>query len=95
VSATTGQGLAELRAAVFDFLEVIRVYAKMPGKKADMDVPFVLPRGSTVIDFATKVHRDIAERLKFARLWGQGAFEGQSVKRDHALHDGDVLELHE
>lgn len=95
VSALTGQGLPELRALLFDFLEVIRVYSKMPGKKPDMDVPFVLPRGSTVMDLARKVHRDIAERLKFARLWGEGAFEGQSVKRDHALHDGDVVELHE
>ncbi len=95
VSTLTGAGLPELRALVFDFLEVIRVYAKIPGKKADLDAPFVLPRGSTVLAFANKVHRDIAERLKFARLWGKDAFDGQSVKRDHVLSDGDVLELHE
>jgi len=39
--------------------------------------------------------RDIAERLKSARLWGEGVFEGQTVKRDHVLHDGDVVELHD
>lgn len=95
VSALTGQGLPELRALLFDFMEVIRVYSKMPGKKPDMDAPFVLPRDSTVMDLARKVHRDIAERLKSARLWGDGVFEGQTVKRDHVLHDGDVVELHD
>ncbi len=60
-----------------------------------MDAPFVLPRDSTVMDLARKVHRDIAERLKSARLWGEGVFEGQTVKRDHVLHDGDVVELHD
>ena len=95
VSALTGQGLPELRALLFDFMEVIRVYSKMPGKKPDMDAPFVLPRDSTVMDLARKVHRDIAERLKSARLWGEGVFEGQTVKRDHVLHDGDVVELHD
>ena len=32
--------------------------------------------------------------LKFARIWGTGVFEGQTVKRDHELHDADVVELH-
>ena len=30
----------------------------------------------------------------FARVWGSGAFEGQTVQRDHVLADGDVVEIH-
>lgn len=43
---------------------------------------------------AALVHNDFAENLKSVRVWGTGVFEGQSVKRDHILHDKDVVELH-
>lgn len=94
VSAEHGQGLDELRTAFYQFLEVIRVYTKQPGKPPDMTSPFTCPIGSTVIEMAELVHRDFADNLKSARLWGTGVFDGQSVKRDHVLHDKDVIELH-
>jgi uncharacterized protein len=50
--------------------------------------------GSTVLDLAREIHRDFEQSLKSARIWGSGVFEGQSVKRDHELHDADVVELH-
>jgi hypothetical protein len=40
------------------------------------------------------VHHDFAERLKFARVWGQGKFEGQRINREYILRDRDVIELH-
>ncbi len=94
VSLETGEGLEELRDAIYRFLNVIRVYTKKPGKSADMDSPFTCPEGSTLLDFAELVHRDFAENLKFARIWGTGVYDGQSVKQDHVLHDKDVIELH-
>ena len=94
VSATTGHGLKELMAHLFDVLEVIRVYCKEPGKPADMNVPFVLPRGSTVVDMARAVHREFPERLKHACVWGSAKFDGQQVQRDHVLQDRDIVELH-
>ena len=51
-------------------------------------------RGSTVADFAALVHRDFAEKLKSARIWGSGVFDGQAVGREHILFDKDVVELH-
>ena len=77
-----------------DSLDVIRVYTKVPGKPVDRDHPFTLPRGSVVLDLAREVHRDLEQGLKFARAWGAGAFDGQTVRRDHELGDGDVVELH-
>ena len=94
VSTETGKGLEELRRAVFDLLGIVRVYTKAPGKKADLTAPFVLPRGATVQDVAERVHKDFVARLKFARLWGAGKFEGQMVHRDHKVEDNDILELH-
>ncbi len=93
-SAEHGQGMEDLRTALYRSLNVIRVYAKAPGKPPDMTAPFTLPAGSTVADFAARVHKDLAEHLKSARIWGTGVYDGQSVGRDHVLHDRDVVELH-
>jgi hypothetical protein len=94
VSVQRGTGLEALREALYRALGRIRVYSKPPGHPPEKDRPFVLPRGATIEQFAALVHKDIAARLKFARLWGHAAFEGQHVDRHHALEDGDVVELH-
>lgn len=92
-SATTGRHLEQLKQAIFDQLDIIRVYTKPPSEDPDFSAPFVLPRGSTVEAFAAKVHRDFVTQLKSARVWGTGVYDGQPVGRDHVLHDGDVVEL--
>ncbi len=93
VSAETGRNLDKMRRAVFDMLDIMRVYSKPPGEEPDRSAPFVLEKGSTVETFAAKVHRDFLETLKTARIWGTGVYDGQMVGRDHVLHDGDVVEL--
>lgn len=93
VSAVTGAGLEALPATVFRGLRVVRIYTKEPGEKPDLDQPYALPADSTVADLAAAVHREIAEGLKYARVWGTGVFDGQTVGRDHRLHDGDIVEL--
>jgi len=94
VSARTGARLEILREILFRELKRIRVYGKEPGKRPDLGRPFVLPEGATIHDFAVHVHGEIAERLKFARLWGRTKFDGQQVDRHHVLADKDVVELH-
>jgi ribosome-interacting GTPase 1 len=94
ISAARGTALEELKLAIFQLLEIIRVYTKTPGQKPDMDDPIVLPIGSTLADAATEVHKDFAANLKFARIWGSGKHDGVMAKRDHILQDGDIIELH-
>jgi ribosome-interacting GTPase 1 len=95
VSATTGEGLPEFARAVFELIDVVRVYTKAPGKKAEMDKPYVLRRGATVLDAARHVHKDFAERLRFARLYRRdGGHDGMMVERHHAVEDEDILEFH-
>jgi ribosome-interacting GTPase 1 len=94
LSAEQGTGLEELRDAIYHFLNVIRVYTKQPGKPPDLASPFTCPIGSTLVEMAALVHRDFAEGLKSARIWGTGVYDGQTVKRDHVLHDKDIVELH-
>ena len=94
VSAMTDDGLEELSERFFKQLGIIRIYSKPPGKPADMTDPFTLPAGSTVMDLATAVHRQLAEKLRFARIWGTGVYDGQNTQRNHVLNDKDIIELH-
>jgi len=94
LSATTGRNLELLKQAVFERLEIIRIYSKTPGKEPDRAAPFVMKKGGTLEEFAGRIHHDFVENLKVARVWGHGVFDGQPVGRDHVLHDGDVVELH-
>jgi ribosome-interacting GTPase 1 len=94
ISAEHGQGLEVLRQLLFRFLKVNRVYTKLPGKPPDMTSPFTCPIGSTLVDLAGQVHRDLAQQVKSARIWGTGVMDGQTVGRDHVMHDRDVVELH-
>ncbi len=101
VSAASGEGLELLRQKIFDELDIVRIYTKIPGKKVDLSSPpFVLRHGSTVLDAARAVHREFAHSLKFAKVWSSEhskhsvKYEGQMVERTHQLQDGDILELH-
>jgi small GTP-binding protein len=94
VSAETGDGLEDLKNSIYSMLNIIRVYSKIPGKKADLNDPFTLPVGSTVMDMARAVHKDFSVKLRFARIWGENAYDGQRVNRNHVLEDEDIIELH-
>lgn len=94
VSAKERIGLDELKRMVFEGLRIIRVYSKPPGKEPQLDKPFVLKRGATILDFAEEVHREFPERLRYARVWGSAEFPGQPVSKDFVLQDGDIVELH-
>ncbi len=97
-SAEEDVGLDELGREIFLALKMIRVYTKSPREKLEDFVrtdPVVLPEGSTVAEAADQIHKELAQGLKFAVLWGRsGKFEGQRVGRNHQLTDGDVIELH-
>jgi ribosome-interacting GTPase 1 len=94
VSAKSGHGLARLAPFMFSGLRIVRVYTKPPGHLPDRTRPFIVRQGNTVSDVARLVHHDVARSLKFARLWGSGAFDGQPVGPDHTVADGDIVELH-
>jgi ribosome-interacting GTPase 1 len=34
------------------------------------------------------------DKLKYARVWGKGVYDGQMVQRDYVLQEGDVAEFH-
>ena len=93
-STVSGQGLEEIGEFLFRGLEIVRVYTKTPGHPPEMDRPFTVRRGATVLDVARLVHKDIAGSLKYARAWGSGVYDGQQIGPEHRLSDADVVELH-
>jgi len=93
VSAKTSHNFDTLKQTLFNRLEIVRVYTKTPGKEPDLGTPFVLKKGSKIEDLAAKIHKDILEKFKSARVWGKNVYDGQMVQRDHILQDGDIVEV--
>ena len=91
--SNTGIGLEDLKDRIYEALGIIRVYGKAAGRPVDMERPFILKQGSTVLDFAAEVHKDFPRKLKSALVWGSSKFDGQAVAREYVLEDGDIIEL--
>jgi small GTP-binding protein len=94
VSNVSGEGPEQLGEKTFEALDILRVYSKQPGKPADRESPFTVRQGSTVGDLARTIHKEVAQSLKFARIWGAHVFDAQKVTGDHVLEEGDVVEIH-
>ncbi len=83
-----GRGLLEASG-------LIRVYTKEPGEKEPSPEPFILKRGSTVLDLARRIHSEFYERFSCAKVWAERLpFSPQKVGSSFILEDGDVVELH-
>jgi len=56
----------------------------------------ILSEGATVEDVCKQIHRTLAKKFKYARLWGPSAkFPGQMVRKIHKeIQEGDVIEIH-
>jgi hypothetical protein len=94
ISAQGRMNLVELKREIYQILDIIRVYTKTPGKEPDLTEPVILKKGSTVGEVALSVHKDFVAKLRYAKVWGSGRFDGQMVKRDCLVNEGDVIELH-
>lgn len=95
ISAEQGTGIEPLRKAIYEAMDVVRVYTKMPShKEPDFERPYTIRRGATLAEIASIIHKDFATQLKFARVWGSDVHDGTSVKGDYVLHDKDIVELH-
>ena len=81
----------EIKRRIWDLLGLIIVYTK-DDKSPEGKSPMALPAGSTVSDFAARIHKEFVESFKFARLWRNS--REMQVGLHYTLKDGDVVELH-
>lgn len=94
LSAATGAGIEDLKQALYDTIDMIRVYLKPQGQEADMDVPLIVKRGNNVGDVCELIHRDFRNQFRYAMVWGKSAkFPGQTVGMDHVMEDEDILSI--
>ncbi len=94
IAADRGYHMDLLKEEIFRQLELIRIYLKPQGRKADYEEPLIVRRGSTVEEVALKLHRDFVRNFRQARVWGSSVkFPGQKVGLEHQLHDQDVLRI--
>ena len=92
VSVIDEASLEAFRDAVWRLTGLIRVRLRTAGR-TDPE-PLALDPEATVQDVAAWVHNDLAASFVGARVWGPSArFDGQRVGRDHAVSDGDVIEI--
>jgi small GTP-binding protein len=94
ISAENDIGLEELKDAIFDSLNLIRVYMKPQGREADLVEPLVIRAGSDIGTVCESIHRDFRKNFRYALIWGKSArFPGQIVGMDHVVSDGDVVSV--
>lgn len=86
--------LDALKKCLFDNLRIIRVYTKTIGHEPSYKDPIILSVGGTVEQAAGDLHKDFVAKFKFAKIWGEGKFDGQRVQRDFVLSDKDIIEFH-
>ncbi|OGM32863.1 hypothetical protein A2803_05825 [Candidatus Woesebacteria bacterium RIFCSPHIGHO2_01_FULL_44_21] len=72
ISAETGRGLSELKKAVWDKLNLVKIYL--------IDKPMIVKSGISLRDVAELIGPDFAQTHDRAKIWGPTAkFEGQEV----------------
>jgi ribosome-interacting GTPase 1 len=93
-SVVRRENLDGMSWALYDHLDILRVYTKIPGKKKE-DRPIVLPEGSVVEDAASKVHKELfVERFRAAVILRKDdKIKRRQVGLSYPLRDGDVLQL--
>ncbi len=95
ISADQEFGLDELKEKIYQKLNLISVFCKERGKKADMNEPLIMKHGCTVKDVCDRLHKDFIKKFTFCKVWGKSAkFPGQKHLLSHHLKDGDVIEIH-
>ena len=96
VSAERNLHLEELKEAMREATGLIRVFPRSNRSENGSDEkPVIIPVGSTIDDFARKIHKDFAQKLKHAKVWGNSVkFPGQQVGKGHILSDMDIVTLY-
>lgn len=94
ISASTGEGIDDLKELVFERIGFFRIYLKEVGKDPDLVEPLIVRGPCTIEDVCRKLHRDFVDKFRYAKVWGSSAkFPAQKVSIDHALADEDVVEI--
>jgi len=94
ISAAKGEGIENVRKAVWEALGLKRVFLKKPGKEPDINEPYILRGHISVRTIAERIK--LMKHFKFAKIWGPTSrFPGQKVGLNQVLQDKDIVEIHD
>ncbi len=89
ISAETGEGITELKEAIWDRLGLVRVYLVRPDEEPSYNNPVIAKKGEVLADVAVKIGTEFAEGKKLAKIWGPSAhFPGQEVSLFTPVQEG-------
>jgi uncharacterized protein len=84
----------KMKRIIFEKLRLIRIFLKEVNKKADMESPLIVRKGSTIEDVCSRLHQDFVKKFRNAKVWGRSAkFPGQVLHGSHVLMDRDVVQV--
>lgn len=91
LSSKTGEGLEELRQAMWVKLKLARVFLARPGAEPDYDDPVIMRVGATLADVLVKLGPRVIS-VTHARISGTGSkFPNQQVSLTFPVQDGIVV----
>lgn len=94
ISAETGKGIAELKKAIYKKLDLMHIYTKRRGEKADLEEALVVRQNTTIREVCERLHRDLKKNFRYALVWGKSVkHPGQRVGLAHKLKDGDIVQI--
>ncbi|KAF7683933.1 Developmentally-regulated GTP-binding protein 2 [Astathelohania contejeani] len=95
ISCQKNWNLDELQDAIWEHLEMKRIYTKKKGVFPDLETPVVIRKNDTVKDLCMNIHRDFIDIFKYALVWGRSAKHNpQKVGLNHQLSDEDVVQIY-
>lgn len=95
ISADKDINLDGFKDYIWKNLGFIWVYLKEQKKDPDFDKPLVLRVGDNVEKVCEKIHKDMLQKFKYAKVKGKSAkFEWQRIGLDHVVEDGDIIEIY-
>jgi uncharacterized protein len=94
ISADDEESIKKLREKIYQKLDLINIYTKRRGEKADLEEALVVRNGITVGGVCEKLHRDLKKNFRYGLVWGKSVkHPGQRVGVSHILKDGDILQI--
>ncbi len=82
-----------LLECIVNSLGYMRIFTRDP-TEGIAQKPILMKQGSTALDLAREIHKELALEFGYARIWRHGEYSGERVGRDFVLKDMDVVEVH-
>lgn len=94
ISADDQKSIEKLKKEIYEKLDLINIFTKRRGEKADLEEAMVVRNGITIGGVCERLHRDLKKNFRYALVWGKSVkHPGQRVGLNHRLADGDIVQI--